>query len=235
VSRRYPELDLLRTLAIVCMVIFHAAYDLHALYQWNIPVFDTAWTIFARLTAGLFLLLVGISFAISASKKGTSKDLWGKQRKRFLVIGGCALLVSVATYGADPESYVRFGILHLIALSMLLLPLVRGLKGWAIIPGILMLGFGIRMQATDVLQPFSMILGFPPPNFVTMDYFPLLPWFGIVLIGYGIGHLLYVRSLVWRKHMPSEMPLVLTWPGRHSLLIYMIHQPIILAMLWFAL
>jgi len=235
VSKRYPEIDLLRTVAILCMVIFHGAYDLAVFHDRSIDVFGPAWTVFARLTAGLFLVLAGISFAVSASRKKTARELWKRQLRRFGTIGCAALAISIGTYLFDPDTYVRFGILHLIALSMLLLPIVRPLKGWSIIPGVLMLCFGLGTRSTDILQPLSMIVGFPPTAFASVDYFPLLPWFGTVLIGFGIGHLFYVRSTAWRENLPDEAPSMLTWPGRHSLLLYIIHQPILLLLLWLLL
>lgn len=228
--KRYPELDVLRGFAILLMVVYHAAYDLAAYKHFPIAVFDGPWRWFAHVTAGLFLLLVGVSFAVSASRKHDWKDLWKAQWKRFWNIGVAALLVSAATYLADPQSYVRFGILHLIALSALLLPFFRPLKEGSILIGLLCCM--IPTTSTALIQPLSMILGYPPPGFVTVDYFPLSPWFGIILIGYGLGHFLYVRSNAWRPAFFDRIPGMLTEPGKHSLAIYLLHQPIILGMLW---
>ncbi len=233
-TKRFPELDLLRTVAILCMVVFHGAYDLAVFYDRDIQVFDTGWTLFARATACLFLLLVGVSFAISASRKETVPHLWKRQHNRFLILAAAAALISIVTYVADPETFVRFGILHLIALSMLLLPLCRRLKEASILLGIAVVLLGQWTHPTDSLAPtLSLVLGFPPAHFTTVDYFPLLPWFGVILMGYGLGHFLYVRSTTWRRHLPDALPQSVTWPGRHSLLIYLLHQPILLAALYF--
>lgn len=234
-SKRFPEIDLLRTLAIACMVVYHAAYDLAVLYGRDIPVFDTGWTLFARATANLFLLLVGIGFAISASRKESVAHLWKKQGNRFLTLAGAAALVSVATYLIDPHTFVRFGILHLIALSMLLLPVVRPLREGSVLLGGMILATGMQTLQTKQFQPLATAFGFPPPDFATVDYFPVLPWFGTVLIGYGLGHLLYVRFPAWRKRLPDSAPNAVTWPGRHSLMIYLLHQPIILSLLYILL
>lgn len=216
------------------MVVFHGAYDLTTFYAWNIPIFNAGWTLFARATACLFLILVGIGFAISASRKETVTHLWKRQHNRFLMLAAGAALVSVATYAADPETFVRFGILHLIALSMLLLPLCRRLKEGSILLGLIILFLAQWTHPTDSQTPIlSLILGFPPPFFVTVDYFPLLPWFGMILMGYGVGHFLYVRSTAWRRNLPDAFPRWVTWPGRHSLLIYLLHQPILLTALYF--
>lgn len=228
--KRYPELDVLRGAAILLMIVYHAAYDLAVFYRFDVPVFDGPWKLLARLTAGLFLLLVGVSFAVSLSRKKTAAHLWHRQLDRFLAVGGCALLIGMATYAVDPETYVRFGILHLIAISALLLPLLRPLREGSIAIGILL--FFVPVFPAAALQPVSMALGYPPPGFASIDYFPVLPWFGIVLCGYGLGHFLYVRRTDWRKRLPKDVPAPLSWPGRHSLLLYMIHQPVILAVLW---
>lgn len=219
-------------MAIVCMAIFHTAYDLAVFFTWDIPVFDAGWTLFARATACLFLLLVGISFAISASRKETLSHVWKRQHNRFLMLAGAAVLVSVATYVADPQTFVRFGILHLIALAMLLLPFIRPLRKSSAIIGLAIIILGQWTGPGTILQPLAMVAGFPPPGFRAVDYFPLLPWFGVILIGYGLGDFLYVRSTRWRNRLPDTMPAWLTWPGRHSLLIYLIHQPLILFVLW---
>jgi len=234
VTKRFPELDLLRTVAILCMVVFHGAYDLAVFYDRDIPVFDTGWMLFARATACLFLLLVGVSFAISASRKETIAHLWKRQHNRFLILAAAAALISIVTYAADPETFVRFGILHLIALSMLLLPLCRRLKEASILLGLAVLFLGQWTHPTDSPTPtLSLVLGFPPPNFTTIDYFPFLPWLGVILIGYGLGHFLYVRRTGWRPMILDRIPAAATWPGRHSLGIYLVHQPVILGFLYF--
>lgn len=229
-SRRFPELDLLRTVAILCMVAYHGAYDLAFFHYWDIPVMDGGWHVFQVCTASLFLLLVGAGFAVGS--KGKADDaLWRAQRKRFLRIGAAALLVSVATWIFDSHTYVRFGVLHLIAVSALLLPLARRLGTYAIVAGIAGIIFAGILRPTEALQPLAMILGLPPPGFLSADYFPLLPWFGVILIGYGLGHAFYASSTDWRLAAFDHIPAPVTWPGKHSLAIYLVHQPILLAIL----
>jgi len=94
-ARRYPELDLLRTLAVVMMIVYHAAYDLETLYGWPIDVHGGGWWLLARATLTLFLLLVGVSFAISWDRSGKR---YRKYLRRGLGILACGLLVSFVTY-----------------------------------------------------------------------------------------------------------------------------------------
>ncbi len=253
--RRYPELDLLRTAAIILMVVYHFAFDLQFFYGLPLEVRTGGWLVLQRITANLFLLLVGVSGAISHDRM-RRKNLglqaqWLHVGKRAGIILGAGMLVTVATYIVDPSTYVRFGILHLIALSALLLPLLRPLREGTILLGLLVSFPSDTIRSALPPSVLLIPLGAPPVAFQTIDYFPLLPWFATILIGFGLGHLLYVRWTRWRETLlphPHPRPFdlaqgkrgaavlsTLSWPGRHSLLIYLIHQPLILAALWMAM
>jgi uncharacterized membrane protein len=232
-STRYVELDLLRTLAIILMIVYHFAYDLENYY--SVTLFPTetgiGWWI-GRGTAALFLLIVGCSFAISWSRH-QSKSL----RKYVLRATGllaCAMLVTLVTYLADPETYVRFGILHLIAFSIILLPFTATMKEWNAVLGCVILALGYPIAQMTVGTSLLLPLGMMPPDFFSVDYFPLLPWFGFVLIGYALGHFIYVRHTprIFLPSLSREPFSICTWPGRHALVIYLIHQPILLGLLW---
>lgn len=227
---RYTELDLLRSLAILGMIVYHVMFDLVAFYDVSADLTHGGWLFFQRTVAIIFLLLVGISFAISHHR--TQQHVFRKFLKRSAVILACGLLISCVTYSVDPNTYVRFGVLHLIGVSMFLLPLVTRFKYWnLLIAAVLLTGFWMHTTGSTLLIP----LGFPPADFQTVDYFPLIPWFGVILIGLWIGQEFYVRRLSWRSSLPSLLTThdsLLTRPGRHALIIYMIHQPIILGVLW---
>ena len=209
---RFLALDLLRTVAIVCMIAYHLLFDLWYFYNGGTDPTVGAWSGFRIAVASLFLLLAGASFVISARGR-TRRAVWLRTFRRAGLVLACALLVSAATFLTDPGTFIRFGILHLIGVSLLLLPFFRSLKAWNILPGTL-----------------ALLLRLPPPAFRTLDYYPLFPWFGVILIGMGIGHALYGTG----KRRPEPItPLVaaLTSPGRHSLAIYMLHQPVLLGIL----
>lgn len=227
-NRRYPALDLLRTLAIAMMVTYHAAYDLEAFYDWNIDVQSGGWLLLARATLILFLLLVGASFAISWDR---SAKRYGKYLRRGLGVLACGLLVSIVTAIADPATFVRFGVLHMIAVSILLLPFVARFREWNVLLGIVCILLGQAIQG--IIAPTSLLLplGIAPTSFASVDYVPLLPWFGVVLLGYALGYFLYVRHKT--KHpqffiLNSQFLILLGWPGRHALAIYLLHQPLLL-------
>jgi uncharacterized membrane protein len=232
--RRYPELDLLRTVAILGMVTYHAAYDLASFYGWQIDVFGGGWWWLERAIASLFLLLVGISFAVSAHR--TPYTPYAKYLRRGLTLLAWGMAVSLATYLWMPQTYVRFGVLHLIGTSVLLLPLVAGLRERAILLGIFFLLLHAPLLHLRAASEWLLPIGIMPAHFATVDYFPLVPWFGVVLIGYGLGYFAYVRMRAWRTRLPTHnLPQALTWPGRHSLFLYLIHQPVILGILWLAM
>jgi uncharacterized membrane protein len=230
---RYIEIDLLRSLAILMMVLYHLAFDMSVLYGWNIDVFSGGFWLFARSSANLFLLLVGISFAISWER--TKK--WGKYLRRGLFIFSCGLLVSLATYLFDPSTYVRFGILHLIGAAMILLPLFAPLKLWNALVGLGMIAVGtVVLKGMTIPTSLFIPLGLPTPSFETVDYFPLFPWFGVILLGVALGHLFYVRNRAWRAFMAdtlneSRFSQAFSFLSRHSLLIYLLHQPVLLLLL----
>ena len=220
---RYIELDLLRTLAVILMIIYHLVYDLESFYGWNLGIFENPGWIGLRVSiAALFLLLVGISFSISWSR---TPSYW-KYIKRGLGVFACGMLVSIVTYLYEPEMYVRFGILHMIGVSILLLPFFARLGVWN---GIIGLGFGLGIGLGTVSTSLLLPLGWMPTNFMSIDYFPLIPWFGIVLIGYAIGLQVYIKNTPPLLLTTSYS--LLTWPGRHALIIYLLHQPILLGIL----
>ena len=237
-SLRYPELDVSRSLAILMMVVYHIAFDLAYYRGWDIDLQGTNWQAFRMLIATMFLSLAGISFAISWERTKANglpaPKAYLKYAKRSLFVLSFAMLITAATYISDPSTYIRFGILHMIGTSILLLPLFRRLKPIInVIIGIAFFAAEIPILAILSNIHFSLsIFHFPlmPAGVTTLDYYPLIPWFGIILLGTALGDLLYVRATATAKPA-NRIFYFLGFPGRHTLLIYMIHQPIILSLL----
>ena len=231
-SPRSGEIDILRVIAIILMTVYHAAYDLAFFYGWNIPVNEGAWKLLEQGTAALFLLLVGISFTIS----WTRTPRYSKYVLRGARIFCYGLVVTAATYVFDAETYVRFGILHLVGVSMLLLPLFTRLKNWNALLGIAVVLLAYAVHGTTDGTALLLPLGKMPPGFMSVDYFPLVPWFGVILIGVALGHL-YKENQATLTFIPTDNPFMrgITAISRRSLAIYMIHQPVLLAVLWLLL
>jgi uncharacterized membrane protein len=157
------------------MVVYHFAYDLVTFAGWELDVFNGGWKLLARASLTLFLIVSGMSQALSHKAKGPSIR-W----KRFGQIAAAAALVSIGTYVMDPSSYVVFGVLHLIAVSVLLLPCFARFKFWNTLIGIVIMIVPFILHSSSfILIPF----GFPPAGFETVDYVPLIPWFGVMAPG----------------------------------------------------
>lgn len=230
--KRFLELDLLRALAVLCMIFYHAAYDLQMFAGWEIDVLSGWWKVFERVVAGTFLLLVGISFAISSDRTEPKKRPM-KYLKRGLSILGCGLLVSIATYIVDPDTFVRFGVLHLIGVSVLILPFFVRLGYLNLLIALFIFCIAPFITHFQVSTNLFLPLGLITSSFTSVDYFPLIPWFAIILIGLVLGQTFYINHMQWRSHLPlpSTLPWTLLWLSRHALLIYLLHQPILLLLI----
>jgi uncharacterized membrane protein len=237
---RLWEIDVARTVAIAMMVSYHVVYDIDMLAPglWADP-FTGAWGALPEATGSLFLLLVGMSLSVSdgrAEARGTPRRARARRHMmRALRVLGAAMVVTATTFLVFPERYVRFGILHAIAVSALLAtPLLR-LGRWNAVLGVGVVAAGIAMRGGQSEVPGSFIVGAPPAGFSSVDYWPLLPWFGVVLIGVAIGGALYprgarsrlVRRVTGLAGRGNRVAVWLGTPGRRSLLVYLVHQPVL--------
>lgn len=229
---RLPVIDIARGVAIIAMVFYHLCWDL-AFYRF-IPVdvgFDPGWVFFARTILFAFMFLVGVGLVLGHGDGVRWRSFW----RRWLFVVGGAALITIGTWFAFPDSFVYFGVLHAIALtSVLALPFLftplwlTGFVAAAVI--------GLHFGFADPLynqKVFSWI-GFwvvPPP---TNDLVPVFPWFGVVLL--GVLTMRLVRGSAVELWMAAIQPRhgaarVLGWMGRWSLVIYLVHQPLLLAVI----
>lgn len=235
VPERYPEIDIARGIAVVMMVLFHIAFDLSFLGIAGIPVSSLPWRAFAMATAALFLLLVGISLSISAGYAKTRlsrSDFILKYLKRGAGIFAIGIGISIVTWIILPGAFIVFGILHLIGLSIALSPLYTGYSWQNLLAGLAMILVSPVVAAMRG-DGWLVWLGIHPPAFYSIDYTPVFPWLGVVLIGVGLGAILYPRAARrWDHEVPTLPSSPLRFLGRHSLAIYLVHQPIILGILF---
>lgn len=234
------EVDFLRGLAIVMMVIFHLAYDLDFFRIHEIDLSGGFWFYLARLTASLFLLLVGISLTLSHSRARLAGELSqypARLLKRSLWILSLATGITLVTYIVIGRGFILFGILHLITISILLAYPLLPLGRMNALLGLAAILLGLYIQQLDVDFLWLIWLGLAPRDFVSLDYVPLFPWFGLVLIGMAGGGLLY-RDLVRRFPLPDISNCLpargLIFLGRNSLAIYILHQPLLLGLIYLA-
>ena len=238
-SKRFWEVDTLRGVAIIMMVLVHLRYDLvyYGGYRAALLV-APFWPNFARTTASIFMFLVGVSLTLSYSRaKGDSQGhspLFPKYLKRGLIVFGWGMVITLVTWLLLREGAVFFGILHFIGVSIILAyPFLR-LRFPSLLAGVVLIVIGGYLSRQTFAFSWLLWLGFVPERLAGVDYYPLLPWFGVVLIGVFAGQMLYCGSTRrialpdWSRVLPIRW---LGFMGRHSLLIYLVHQPLIIAVL----
>lgn len=221
-TARIAEIDCCRGIAILLMIVFHLVFDLAYFYHWPLTYLDGFWYYQGKTAAILFMLLSGMSsfFSSNPFRRGIT----------VLVTG---MVISVVTYFYDPVSYIRFGTLHLLGVAMLLSPLFLHFKAAELIlAGTVIIAAGRLTATLSAPTAYLLPLGISPPDFASLDYYPLIPWLGIVLYGIAAGKLIYrdkqpkftavgtYRAAQWLSRL-----------GKHSLIIYLVHQPIILLLL----
>ncbi len=217
------------------MVVYHSAYDLDALGGYDIQATSGGWALFADATAGLFLFLVGVSLAISRARTSlTGWRLFGKYLARGLRILAYGMILT-GVFLILGMGVVAFGILHLIGVSIVLAyPFLR-LRFTNLVLGVLIFAVGQYVLAQDLTSESYWMLpfGVVPEGLIMPDYRPLLPWFGVVLIGLFFGNVVYADGLRPAR-LPNKAP-ALARPlqplGKNSLFIYLVHQPIIVLLL----
>lgn len=227
---RLPLVDLARTAALTAMIVFHFGRDMEVLGM--LPpgaTFTVGWRWAAYAIAGTFVALAGASLWL-AHGRGVRWPAYGRRLGILVVAAGA---VSAATYVAMPGAWVRFGILHSIAASSMIgLAFLR-------LPWIVTAGVGAALVAAGgtVVPALSgsawLWLGLSPSVPAMIDYEPVVPWTGPFLLGLaaakaadGTGRLDRLRGWpdgpTWRR---------LAWPGRHSLTVYLVHQPVLIGLL----
>ncbi len=237
--KRFWEIDFLRGIAIIMMVLYHLIYNLSYFVGYNIKANSGFWLYFARTTATTFIFLVGVSLVISFSKANKSfineKRLFPKYLIRGLKIFSWGLIITLVTWFFLREGCVVFGILHLIGISIILAYPFLKLRYENLLIGLLCIFLGTYLKGFVFNFYWLVWLGFRPTQFYSVDYFPLLPWFGVVLIGIFFGNLLYPDySRKFHLHDFSDFYIIklFCFLGKHSLFIYLIHQPLIIVFLY---
>lgn len=223
---RLIPLDLARSLAILCMVVFHFTFDL-ALFGFIPPetMVQPFWYYFARMIAGSFLFLSGVSLWLAHGRGIRWPAFW----TRFAKIAAAALLVTLASIWFVPGGTILFGILHAIAAASLL-GLVALRLPWpvtlAIAAVIFAAAWGPRFPAFDPI--WLVWTGLAETRPMMGDYVPLIPWAAPALAGVATAKAL--RIDLWRGTAPTPLTRALSLPGRHSLIIYLLHQPILVGL-----
>jgi len=241
-TARLWEVDTLRGVAIVLMVFYHFMWDLNFFGVYQTHILGTAWQSFARSIATMFIFVLGLSLTLSYNRevqRSESGSLFRKYLLRGAKIFGWGLVITMATYFfIGPRGFVIFGILHLLGFSVIVgYPFLKLNKWITLATGIAVIAAGIYVDPLVSESPWFIWVGIKQLGRTMVDYYPALPWFGISLVGIFVGYSLYSQG-TRRFALPnwSAFALVrgLRFLGRHSLLIYLVHQPVIIG-IFFAL
>jgi uncharacterized membrane protein len=229
--KRFWEIDVLRTVAVAMMVTFHALYLLEFFGIRNTGVLGACpyefWWCFPRVTGGMFIFLAGVSLTISQAR--------GKRISGFMMRGlkifGCGMAITLITLLISRTDWVRFGILHFFGIAFILAPFFLGFRFINLIVGVAAMTLGICLQGVSLDLPW--LLWLIPHSFTTWDYWPLLPWFGLLLVGMFAGKMSYPEG---NRRFPvpefsNRVTSALTLPGRHPLAAYFAQWPLIIGVL----
>lgn len=230
-KKRIWELDALRGLCILGMVVVHLVYDLVYLYRmvdWELP---DAFTFVQQWGGILFLLISGISVTLGS-----------RCIRRGLLVFASGMVVSAVTWGmyfldfADKSLIIYFGVLHCLGVCMLLWPVFRKLPHWALaLVGAALVAAGFYLRSLDPISTqWLMILGLPGEGFVSSDYFPILPYLGFFLLGSALGKSVYKDKKSLLPNVKTSNPIIRFFLlcGKHSLWIYLLHQPLLSGILF---
>ncbi|MEA3228772.1 MAG: heparan-alpha-glucosaminide N-acetyltransferase [Campylobacterota bacterium] len=217
---RYLQLDFIRGIAIILMIIFHISFDLNHFHFIEIDIYNKEgfeWFYFRMFILTLFMISVGISLAVVNEKKIESK----KVLKRFLTLITASITISIATLIIFPNSWIYFGVLHFVAFASLIALLFVEFEWIALGIGIAIITL-FNLKIIDMNFLFEMLQPLLNLPRYTEDLVPFTPWFGVVLVGIFIGKKrLFLFPLTNNRIIDS-----IAFLGKNSLIIYLVHQPL---------
>ncbi len=224
---RITGVDALRGIAILMMVIYHIIFDINYFGIAPIDIYSLPLVLFQRVTGSSFLLLVGVSLSLSESR---NKEGYMRHARRGAWLACVALAITVGTWVFPHDGFITFGIIHLIALSTFIAPFFFRFGKLNVLFGLFAIAAGLMMVGLQTDSHYLFWLGLTYPGYTALDYYPLLPWFGLILIGMYAGSLVVRRGgldLPAGKRLSERLALL----GRNSLAIYLVHQPIVVGVI----
>ncbi len=214
---RIDELDSLRATALVMMLVLNFVTDLNHFGIMNTETGDQWWWL-ARIAASLFVGISGVSYFLAHRLEYDFTKTSGRTKRLIF----WAFVITIITYIFEPSAYVRFGVLHLLALaSIVAFPVARKPE--------FALGIGLILLIIPLSSNSNLVwLGLRETGFIAVDYFPLNPWLGIFFIGLALASRIYPEG---KPLTEIQWPEKWLWFGRNTLTIYVIHQPILIGLL----
>lgn len=228
---RLALVDVLRGFAVAQMIVFHFIYDLNYFGWVKLQMLrDQPWTGWRTAIVTQFLLLVGVGLVLRTSFRPSARDFW----RRWVQIAAAAIVVSIGSALVFGPRFIWFGILHFVAVALVIArPLVR-LGPWNLLLGVAVIAVGLLVAHPAFNPTPANIVGLVTAKPKTEDYVPLLPWLGVVLIGVGLGALW--QRTAWAipgalRRLNTQPPRLLWLLGSWALTVYLIHQPIMMGAL----
>ena len=229
-KKRIWELDVLRGFAILMVILIHLTYDLVELYGvWN-PKNPWLFELGRDWGGVVFLVLSGICVTLGS-----------RPVRRGLTVFGCGMLITVVTLGMYLLDFtgkgiiIYFGVLHCLGVCMMLSPLLKKMPAWLLgILGVIMVAVGLYLvRNVSVSFPWLIPFGVVSHTFISSDYFPLLPNLGYFLLGITLGKTIYQKKQSLLPKVNTANPIIrfLSFCGQKSLIIYLLHQPVLAALL----
>jgi uncharacterized membrane protein len=219
-SGRIFEIDLFRVIAIILMITFHLVYDLNEFANIGINYSASPWHFIGAAAALTFIFVAGVS-------SGFSRNSF----KRGIKVFGFGIIISIITYFLNPIEYIRFGILHFLGVAMIIFPLLNKLKKWQLLTlGVVSIVIGNLVANFTVHTHLLIPLGFMYSNFTTMDYYPIFPYIAVFIFGVFIFKSYYYKGKSLLK--TNYNCRIIKFISKNSLNIYMIHQPILIAVIF---
>ncbi len=235
IQKRFFELDFLRGIAIMLMILYHALFDLNYFAGFGFELWSGLFWLVGRTSAFIFIFIVGVSLTISYSRakgKITGFSLFKKYFLRGGKIFSWGLIITAVTYVFLPTGTIYFGVLHFIGLSIALAYPFLKFRYLNLILAAIFVVIGFYLKQSVFGFSYLLFLGLRPEVFYTLDYFPIFPWFGVVLLGIFFGNTFYAKGQ--RRFLIPDLSAKLKpllFLGRNSLLIYLLHQPILTAII----
>lgn len=226
-KERIQVIDFIKGIDIVFMVLFNYSVTLdyfelipkpsNYLYQYILPI----------SIASIFIFMSGVNSYISYEKH--KEKITRKYFIRGIKLLFFAALITLFSYVFVPQYTIFFGILHLFAVSSFLIPFFIKYNKLNLIAGLSIILSGVYLWQQTFNFSYLFWLGFVPENLSTFDYFPLIPWFGVILLGVYYGRSIINKTANIR--FKGQISSIFTFLGKHSLTVYLIHQPSLILLL----
>ncbi len=222
----------MRGIAVVAMVVYHFTFDL----AYFVGLFDVGFfrhgvgLSVGRVIGGTFIFLAGLSLTLSYGRASGGRG-FSKYLGRGMRIFSYGLVITLVTWVFVPREMIFFGILHLIGISIIFAYTFLKLKFTNVVLGAGCIALGLYLRQDFVVGSLWLAWLGGRPTLPTLDYWPILPWFGVMLLGIAAGNALYGSASKRTSRTTPQLLRPLTFLGSHSLPVYLIHQPVLIAAL----